>query len=57
MNNASKQEVLKLKGKPYADHAKRKLNRKILDNFKDLEQSEMFKSILGVLGIRSEKKS
>lgn len=50
------QEVLKLRGKPIANCAKRKPSKKILERFKGLEKSEIFQSMLVVSGIRQPKK-
>ena len=50
------QEVLKLRGKPFVNIAKRKPSKKILETFKGLEKSEIFQSILLVSGIRTIKK-
>ena len=51
------QEVLKLRGKPFTNIAKRKPSKKIIETFKGLEKSEIFQSILLVSGIRQPKKS
>ena len=50
------QDVLKLRGKPIANLAKRKPSKKVLETFKGLEKSEIFQSILAVSGIRTIKK-
>ena len=50
------QDVLKLRGKPIANLAKRKPSKKILETFKGLEKSEIFQSMLIVSGIRKLKK-
>ena len=49
------QDVLKLRGKPFANIAKRKPSKKILETFKGIEKSEIFQSILIVSGIRKIK--
>lgn len=53
---ARHQDVLKLRGKPIANCAKRKPSKKILETFKGLEKSEIFQSMLVVSGIRKLKK-
>lgn len=50
------QEVLELRGKPYANFAKRKPSKKVLERFKDIEKSEMFQLHLIAAGIRQPKK-